>query len=102
MVDYHSGIYFRDTLFSRNPVECLVAKFSRILYFAGYSMRENICHAVIYHRVRIYGDLGVLNVRRERHGSDLPVQFQHQRLSRIPERVERGRGGEPRVQAGDE
>ena len=31
---------------------------------------------------RIYGDLGVLNVRRERHGSDLPVQFQRQRLSR--------------------
>ena len=25
---------------------------------------------------RIYGDLGVLNVRRERHGSDLPLQFQ--------------------------
>ncbi len=38
-------------------------------------MRENIYHAVIYHRVS-YGDLGVLNVRRERHGSDLPVQFQ--------------------------
>ena len=75
--NYHSGIYFRDTLFSRNPVKCLVVKFSRILYFAGYSMRENI-----YHRVSIYGDLGVLNVRRERHGSDLPVQFQRQRLSR--------------------
>ena len=32
-------------------MECLVAKLSRILYFAGYSMRENIYHAVIYHRV---------------------------------------------------
>ena len=48
---YHSGIYFHDTSFSRNPVECLVAKFSRLLYFMGYIMRENIYHAVIYHCV---------------------------------------------------
>ena len=41
---YHNiiGIYFRDTLFSRNAVECLETKFSRILYFAGYITRENI------------------------------------------------------------
>ena len=33
---YHRGIYFDNTIFSRNPVERLMSKFSWSLNFAGY------------------------------------------------------------------
>ena len=55
-MSYHWRIYFLDTLFLRNPIECLVAKFLWILYFAVYTTCENIDESLV---------LGGLNVTSE-------------------------------------
>jgi hypothetical protein len=95
-ITYHIGIYIRDTLFSRNPVECLIAKFLRSLNFAGCipTRKYKLVCIVIkdtpetdYAPIERQQTYTWKNLRCEkRHGnrsSDFPVQFLYQRLSRI-------------------